>query len=632
MYDTKLVNAAQHGDEAAFAALYDRNAEGVYDLCFALVGDVDEASRLTALVFTLAAKHLADISDASQVRPWLLAITRDRMLAEEDNGTLRFGWGAEASDGEPPGAPVSVEPLGTNELRRWVREAAAVLALADQVVVELGTRYDLDADQLTAAIGCPPRRLESIVAQVEQEAEQVLGSLILARQGRKDCKRLATLTATWDGHPSVEIADIADRHAATCERCRRRRALVSSIQLLAAAPAYPPPPDLRAQVLEQAAVQLPKPDAVTTAGGATLAGVAAAGDARPSPAGPARPGLPAGGFVPAGGPGGGAPVGDTVAVPSAGLARDRFAVSNAPPDSDRPWGLIAAVGAAVIVLIIAVVLVLRSSSSPTKLASTPTPATATVAPGTTTATTIAAAPVTIAPLQSTTIASTVPAVAGSQLSLNTTSVDFGTDATSAQVVLADTGAGQAGWHATSPVPWLTIAPPSGFLQPSGQVQVTFDLDRTKAPNGPFHVTVSFVPSDATGRSASLAVVGTNTQPTTTTKAATTTTSTVAPAGPVISAVSASPASIETTPCPTDQSVVSATVTDPAGVASVVVDYTLPGGSAGTATMTRSGSTWSASIGASATKGTITYNVRATGSEGLTTTSPTATITVATCPI
>jgi DNA-directed RNA polymerase specialized sigma24 family protein len=219
MYDTKLVTAAQHGDEAAFAALFDRNVDGVYDLCFALVGEEGEATRLTVLVFVLAARHLVDISDASQVRPWLLAITRDRVLAEDEAGTLQSAWGAdsgaEPSGGKPSGPEAEVEPLGTNELRRWVREAGATLALADQLVVELGTRYDLDPDQLIAAIGCRPDRLDSIVAQVEQEAEQVLGSLILARQGRKDCKRLAGLLAGWDGRPSVEVADVADRHAAT---------------------------------------------------------------------------------------------------------------------------------------------------------------------------------------------------------------------------------------------------------------------------------------------------------------------------------------------------------------------------------------------------------------------------------
>src|SRR5579872_6288949 len=120
MYDTRLVIAAQEGDEAAFAALFDRNVDAVYDLAWALTGDEGEASRLTEEAFSLAARHIDDITDASQVRPWLLAILRDRALAEDEAGTLESGWGRHRDDA--PGA-AGEEPLGTVELRRWVREA-----------------------------------------------------------------------------------------------------------------------------------------------------------------------------------------------------------------------------------------------------------------------------------------------------------------------------------------------------------------------------------------------------------------------------------------------------------------------------------------------------------------------------
>src|SRR5580692_12036287 len=127
MYDMRLVTAAQQGDELAFAALFDRNVDAVHDLCWALTGDRDEAARIVADVFTLVARHLAELTDASQLRPWLLAIARDRVLSEDEAGTLRSGWGA---SGRASGAD-STAPLSTAELRRWVREAAATSALAD---------------------------------------------------------------------------------------------------------------------------------------------------------------------------------------------------------------------------------------------------------------------------------------------------------------------------------------------------------------------------------------------------------------------------------------------------------------------------------------------------------------------
>src|SRR5579864_4910081 len=197
MYDTRLVVAAQEGDEAAFAALYDRNADAVYDFCWALTGDEHEASRMVEDAFVLAARHIDDITDASQVRPWLLAIARDRALADDQAGQLDTAWGT------VPAAGAGQDALSTVELRRWAREAGATLALADQAVLELSTRHDLDGDQLACAIGCDPEQLDAVVAQVDRETDEVLGALVVARQGRKDFPELAALLEGWDGAPSV---------------------------------------------------------------------------------------------------------------------------------------------------------------------------------------------------------------------------------------------------------------------------------------------------------------------------------------------------------------------------------------------------------------------------------------------
>jgi len=54
MYATRLGLAAQEGDDAAFAALYDRNAAALYDFCWALTGDDAEAARMVEDAFVLA--------------------------------------------------------------------------------------------------------------------------------------------------------------------------------------------------------------------------------------------------------------------------------------------------------------------------------------------------------------------------------------------------------------------------------------------------------------------------------------------------------------------------------------------------------------------------------------------------
>jgi len=318
MYDTRLVTAAQQGDELAFAALFDRNVDAVHDLCWALTGDRDEAARIVGDVFTLVARHLGELTDASQLRPWLLAIARDRVLSEDQAGTLHTAWGAR------PEQPLSGGvPLGGSDLRWWTREAASVLALADQVVIELAFRYDLDADQLAAAIGVSADDLPQVLDQVEQEADLVLGALVLARQGQRDCPDLADLLEGWDGVPTVEVAESVDLHARTCGRCVRRLSVAHPLELLGSAPPVPPSPELRAIVLEQAGAELPHPPAESSSrrgrGAATVvdagaafaaenvaADVVPAGSVAGPDAGPATEAMPGVGGAGAGAAGGAA--------------------------------------------------------------------------------------------------------------------------------------------------------------------------------------------------------------------------------------------------------------------------------------------------------------------------------------
>src|SRR6266436_2965681 len=73
--DAILVGAAQHGDRAAFGALYQRYARMVHGVLLARVpiGDVDD---LVQDVFLIALKRLSALHEARSFGPWLAAIAR----------------------------------------------------------------------------------------------------------------------------------------------------------------------------------------------------------------------------------------------------------------------------------------------------------------------------------------------------------------------------------------------------------------------------------------------------------------------------------------------------------------------------------------------------------------------------
>jgi DNA-directed RNA polymerase specialized sigma24 family protein len=607
MYDTKLVIAAQEGDEAAFAALFDRNVEAVYDLCWALTGDEAEASRLVQDAFVLAARHIDEITDASQVRPWLLAIARDRALAEDEAGVLRTAWGTRPTVG------AGDEVLGTGELRRWTREAGATLALADQAVLELATRHDLEGDQLAAAIGCAPSTVDDVLAQVDGEADDVLGALVVARQGRNDCPELAGLLAGWDGAPSVDVAEQVGAHAAGCERCGRRLAVAEPRRLVAAAAPVAPPTSLRATVLDHVAPEVAAAAGRRTPGEPAPAAVALAleeaADHGPS-SGSAAPVVAAASAFVADAVPPGDPSGQTAALPLPAPAEEHR-------QDGPPWLIIAAAGLAVAVLVAIVALAVRPSPKSKLAADTTTTTQATPSPPTTSAPTTAAAP-TLAPVvSSTTTSSTTPAAG--RLQLDTSNADVGATATSAQVLLSDGGPGPVAWRVSSGVPWITAAPASGSLKANASVNVTVTIDRSTAPVGTFSVQVAFIATGTGSVGAVLTVTGSEAPPTTTSS-----TSTTVAAGPQIT----NAAGAQVAPC---QVRITATITDAVPVSSAVVSYTLPGGSHGSAAMSQIGGQWTATVGGWTSAGSVTFSITASDSGSASQTSPTAAVAVTACP-
>ena len=76
--DAELVRAATAGDRGAFAAIYDRYADRLHDLCWSLLRDRDEAADATQDAFLVAAERLGQLRDPERLRPWLYAVARSQ--------------------------------------------------------------------------------------------------------------------------------------------------------------------------------------------------------------------------------------------------------------------------------------------------------------------------------------------------------------------------------------------------------------------------------------------------------------------------------------------------------------------------------------------------------------------------
>lgn len=83
------VQAAQRGDDAAFAALYDAHAARVYGLCLRLSGDAGAASDLVQDVFVRVWERLGSYRGESAFTTWLHRVAVNTVFENARSGRRR---------------------------------------------------------------------------------------------------------------------------------------------------------------------------------------------------------------------------------------------------------------------------------------------------------------------------------------------------------------------------------------------------------------------------------------------------------------------------------------------------------------------------------------------------------------
>jgi len=256
--DAQLVTAYLAGDRSALAGIYDRFADSLYDTAAAMLRDRHEAADAVQDVFLIAAERLGQLRDPERLRPWMFAILRNEVYRR----TKRRGRSlptdfSSLGDGAVPELatqPDDVESVSGDELASLVREAACGLDERDQLVLELSIRQGLQGADLAAALGVTPEQSYTMVHRMRERVDRSLGALVVARAGRKECPELDAVLKGWDGEFTVLVRKRIARHVEGCSTCERTKRHVAPAALLAAAPAFAAPPELRDLVLSKIGV------------------------------------------------------------------------------------------------------------------------------------------------------------------------------------------------------------------------------------------------------------------------------------------------------------------------------------------------------------------------------------------
>jgi RNA polymerase sigma factor (sigma-70 family) len=251
--DADLVSAAAAGDRAAFAGIYDRYADRLYDFCLGIVGERDAADCVQEAFF-MAAVDLPTLRDPAKLRPWLYSIARHQALR-----TLRARKREMTSDELPeePSGDAGPDVLAArNELAALVAQSEGGLSDRDREVLNLAYRHCLSGSELAQALGVSNDSAKKMMQRLRDTVEKSLGALLVVRQarsGRNNCPEIAVIVAGWDGQFTILLRKRVSRHIEFCPNCDEERGrLVNPRALLgASAVLIPAPKWLRDQTLSQ---------------------------------------------------------------------------------------------------------------------------------------------------------------------------------------------------------------------------------------------------------------------------------------------------------------------------------------------------------------------------------------------
>ncbi|MGL5810539.1 MAG: sigma-70 family RNA polymerase sigma factor [Nocardioides sp.] len=247
--DAALVEGVLNGDRDAFAQVYERYADRLFDFAHGMLRDREDAADAVADSFVTMADRLHQLRDHSRLRPWLYAVTRRECLRRlKARGRIAFS-DDERMESFPDAAASPEQQVETAELRELVWDAAAGLGERDRVVLDLHLRHGLEGQELAEAMGISAGNAYVSLNRLRGQVERSLGALLIARLGRDDCAELGSILEGWDGNFSVLLRKRVARHVDQCLVCRERRAVLSPLSVIAGVPLLVAPASLRDRVL-----------------------------------------------------------------------------------------------------------------------------------------------------------------------------------------------------------------------------------------------------------------------------------------------------------------------------------------------------------------------------------------------
>jgi hypothetical protein len=210
--------------------ILEEHGDALYDFALSVTGNADRA---------VAAVREAVPAALEQYGPGL-------------SPSMLFGsvFAVAVRDAMPPtplGADLIEPGSGSpDELQRLARSATALLDPVQRGCLDLALRQGLEGEALSEALGVAPGLASVSVQAATDQAEHVIGAVLLSRVARADCPGLDGTALESVGLAAEKLAAGVVEHGEECPACGDRlRALVPVTTLLAGVPPQAAPPEMK---------------------------------------------------------------------------------------------------------------------------------------------------------------------------------------------------------------------------------------------------------------------------------------------------------------------------------------------------------------------------------------------------